>query len=286
MARRRTAHDLEAVAAAGAAPRLRADASGALPEPLAMLRRRGLDPRRSRPDLPFDPSLPPERLDAVAARLHHYAFRLFLRGAILKRGDFTPAQATNYLPAEGARELAEACVEDGIAERRPGGRYRLLHPARSFGGTLEWWLARELAGRLACETAFGIRSGAPGVGGDFDVVAALEGKLVYLEAKSSPPKHVTVEEVAAFLQRIGALRPHLALFVVDSALRLSDRILPLFDEAFERLGAPPPSPRRLFRETWALSPHLYAVNAKEDLVDNVCRAIAAGLRALAPPGPA
>jgi hypothetical protein len=283
MARRRTAHDLEAVAAASPAPRSRAPAAPS--EPLAMLRRRGLDPRRSRPDLPFDPSLPPERLDAIAARLHHYAFRLFLRGAILRRGVFTPAQATRYLPAEGARELAEACVADGIAERRPGGRYRLLHPARSFGGTLEWWLARELASRLSCETSFGIRSGARGVGGDFDVVASFEGKLVYVEAKSSPPKHVTVEEIAAFLLRIGAVRPDVALFVVDSALRLSDKILPLFGEAHARLGAPPPAPRRLFRETWALSPHLYAVNAKEDLVDNVCRAIAEGLRALAPEAP-
>jgi len=283
MAKRRTAHDLEADAAALAPPR--AGDSTALSEPLAMLRRRGLDPRRSKPDLPFPLTLPPERLDAIAARLHHYAFRLFLRGAILERAAFTPAQATRYLPAAGARELAEGCVADGLAERRPGGRYRLLHPARSFGGTLEWWLARELAARLACETAFGVRSGAPGVGGDFDVVAACEGKLIYVEAKSSPPKHVTVEEVAAFLQRIGALRPDVALFVVDSALRLSDRILPLFDEAFARLGAPPPRPRRLFRETWALTPHLYAVNAKEDLVDNVCRAVAEGLRALAPEPP-
>jgi hypothetical protein len=250
-----------------------------------MLRRRGLEPRRSKPDLPFDPALPPERLDAIAARLHHYAFRLFLRGAILKRGPFTPAQATRYLPADGARELAEGCVAEGIAERRPGGRYRLLHPARSFGGTLEWWLARELAARLSCETAFGIRSGAPGLGGDFDVVAALEGKLIYVEAKSSPPKHVTVEEIAAFLQRIAALRPDVALLVVDSALRLGDKVLPLFDEAFARLGAPPPRPRRLFRETWALTPNLYAVNAKEDLIDNVCRAVAEGLRALAPEAP-
>ena len=42
---------------------------------------------------------------------------------------------------------------------------------------------------------------------------------------------------------------------------------------------------RSFQETWALGPHLYAVNAKEDLVENVCRAIAEGLRALAPPYP-
>lgn len=283
MATRRGARELEQVAAA-----LRPAAAApvqTLPEPLAMLRRRGLDPRRSHPDLPFDPNLPARRLDAIAARLNHYAFRLFLRGAILHRDGFTPEEATRYLPADGALELAEGCVAEGIAERRPGGRYRLLHPARSFGGTLEWWLARELASRLACETAFGIRSGAPGLGGDIDVVASLEGKLIYLEAKSSPPKHVTVEEIAAFLQRIEALRPDAALFVVDSALRLSDKILPLFGEAFERLGAFPPKPRRLFRETWALTPHLFVVNAKEDLIDNVCRAVAEGLRALAPEAP-
>src|SRR5512133_332629 len=283
MPSRRGAKELELDAAAIRAPTTAPISP--LPEPLAMLRRRGLDPRRSRPDLPFDPALPPARLDAIAARLRHYAFRLFLRGAILHRDGFTPEQATRYLPADGARALADACVELGIAERRAGGRYRLLHPARSFGGTLEWWLAREIAAHLSCETAFGIRSGARGLGGDIDVVASLAGKLLYVEAKSSPPKHVTVEEVAAFLQRVEALRPDVALFVVDSALRLSDKILPLFAEAFERLGAPPATPRRLFRETWALTPHLFAVNAKEDLIDNVCRAVAAGLRALAPEAP-
>ena len=41
-------------------------------------------------------------------------------------------------------------------------------------------------------------------------------------------------------------------------------------------------PRRVVRETWALGPSLYLVNAREDPVDNVCRAIAESFRALAP----
>jgi len=283
MATRRNAQELERSAAALGPPRpvIRPE----LTEPLAMLRRRGLDPRPSHPDLPFDPKLPPERLDAVAALLRHYAFRLFLRGAILRRDGFTPPQATRYVTAAKAREMADACAEAGLAERLPRGRYRLLHAARSFGGTLEWWLARELAGRLSCETAFGVRSGASGVGGDLDVVAAVEGKLVYVEAKSSPPKHVTAEEICAFLHRIRALRPDVTLFVVDTALRLSDKILPLFAGALGRDGAAAARPRRLFRETWALTPHLFLVNAKEELIENVCRALAEGLRALAPPAP-
>jgi hypothetical protein len=302
MARRLTARELEAAAAARSAgasaargeARRAANASSrpgaaregaARSEPLLMLLRRGLDPRPSPPDVPFDPEPGPALAGELRSHLSHYAFRLFLRGAILRPEGFAPAQATRYLPAARSRELAEACVELGIAERLPRGRFRLVRRARSFGGTLEWWLARELEQRLGFEVAHGVRSGAQGVGGDLDVVAAGEGKLVYVEAKSSPPKHVTRSEVSAFLRRVRAVRPDVALFVVDTALRLSDKILPMFDEALAGSPEPPAPPRRIFRETWAITPHLFAVNAREDLVENVCRAIAEGLRALAPRAP-
>jgi hypothetical protein len=255
-----------------------------------MLVRRGLAPRLSRPDLPFDPGLPDAALDALAARLDHYAFRLFLRGAILAPAPFRPEEATRYLDADGARRLAEDCVALGLAEPRPGGRYRLLVRARSFGGTLEWWLARRLAARLGLEAVTGVRTGAAGVGGDLDVVAAAEGKLLYLELKSGPPKHLTQAELRSFLARVRAVRPDLTLFVMDTALRLSDKVVPMLSEALarDRAGAgstPVPAPRRLLRETWALTPYLFLVSAKEDLVENACRAIAQGLRALAPPAP-
>jgi hypothetical protein len=281
VARRRTAFELEARAAGGQPP---AGGGAAAPrsEPLDMLRRRGLAPRPSPPDLPFPSDHPAAAVAALRARLRHYAFRLFLRGAILRGAGFTPGQTTRYVDAAKARAMAEELVRLGMAEPLARGRYRLTHPPRTFGGTLEWWLAEELRDRLALEVAFGVRSGAAGVGGDLDVVAAGEGKLVYVEAKSSPPKHVTTPEIAAFLRRVRAVRPDLALFVVDTALRLSDRILPMFAAT---LGASTGPPRRVVRETWALTPHLYAVNAREDLVENVCRAIAEGLRALAPPAP-
>ncbi len=250
-----------------------------------MLRRRGLDPRPSRLDLPFPLGLGRAGEAAILDRLRHYAFRLFLRGAILRPDGFTPGQATRYLAPAKARAAAEDLVALGLAERLPRGRYRLLRPARSFGGTLEWWLGRELERRLGFDVATGVRSGAPGVGGDLDVVAAAEGKLVYLETKSSPPKHVSREEIGAFLRRVRAVRPDVALFVVDTALRLSDKVLPMFAEALAAGGRREAPPRRIFRETWALGPHLYLVNAREDLVENVCRAISEGLRTLAPEGP-
>lgn len=278
---RRTAAELEARAARAAPP---GAAPPALPEPLAMLRRRGLDPRPARPDLPFPPGHDPSAVAALIGRLRHYAFRLFLRGAILRGDGFTPGQATRYVTAEKAREMADALVALGLASPLARGRYRLLHPPRTFGGTLEWWLGEELEARLGLEVAIGVRSGARGVGGDLDVVAAGEGKLLYLEVKSSPPKHVTAAEVGAFLRRIAAVRPDVALFVVDTALRLGDKIVPMFEAAIARGGVAGP-PRRVFRETWGFGPHVFAVNAREDLVDNVCRAIAEGMRALAPPPP-
>jgi hypothetical protein len=280
MPRRRTARELEAVAAARPVPADPRAASAS--EPLRMLVRRGLRPTLSRPDLPLPRRASPELQAALAARLRHYAFRLFLRGAILSPDGFAAEEATRYLPAARACAAAEDLVALGLADRLADGRYRLRHRARSFGGTLEWWLARELRERLGLEVEIGVRSGARGIGGDLDVVAAGEGKLVYLETKSSPPKHLTHGELVSFLGRVTAVRPDVALLVVDTALRLSDKVLPMLVEAAASAGARLAAPRRLLRETWALGPHLYAVNAREDLVDNVCRAIAEGIRALGP----
>lgn len=281
--RRAEARELELRAASRAPPTARRGAP--IAEPLAMLVRRGLNPRLSRPDLPFNSKLPEDALVAIAARLHHYAFRLFLRGAILAPAGFLPTEATRYLAAEPARAMAEDLVTLGLAERRGGGRYRLLTRARSFGGTLEWWMARELGARLGLAVATGVRTGARGVGGDLDMVATAEGKLIYVELKSAPPKHLTDAEIGAFLRRVRAVRPDVTLFAMDTALRLGDRVLPMFEGALSQDRDTPPAPRRLVHDTWSLTPHVYVVSAKESLVENACRAIAEGLRALAPPAP-
>jgi Holliday junction resolvase len=160
----------------------------------------------------------------------------------------------------------------------------LLGAAKSFGGTLEWYVARELRRRFGFDVAAGVRFHARGVGGDLDVVAAAEGKLVYIELKSSPPKNLEPREVGAFLDRVYMLRPDVTLFVVDTALRLGDKVLPMLVTELEhrRAGTQLITPRRIERELWALMPHLYAVNAKPDLMSNIARAIAGGLRALSP----
>src|SRR5512142_248171 len=105
MPRRRSAPEIE-VAAAATAPRpttpgLRGG------EAIAMLVRRGLTPRLARRDVPFPRDVDPE---VLGARLGHYSYRLFLRGAILARGPFDPATVTRYVSAERARAIADDLV--------------------------------------------------------------------------------------------------------------------------------------------------------------------------------
>jgi hypothetical protein len=245
-----------------------------------MLVRRGLSPRLTPPDVPFPPDVSGRDAERIAELLGHYAFRLFLRGAILAAGPFRPAAATRYLSAAQAERMAADLVQLGLAEPAGVGRLRLRRPARTFGGTLEWWVARELSRRLGLDVASGVRSGASGVGGDLDLVAAGEGKLLYVELKSSPPKHIARPELSAFVRRVRALRPDLAVLAVDTALRLADRVLPML-----AAEVPTAAPRRLRRENWEIAPRLYAVNARQDLIENLCLVIADGLRAIAPPPP-
>ncbi len=251
---------------------------------LAFLLRRGLEVKPSRSDLPFPEGFDPERADRFAQRLGSYAFRLFVRGAILSPQGFLPAEVTRYLDAAQASGFCDELVELGLVERLPRGRCRFRRCARSFGGTLEWYVARELERRLGFAVAHGLAWRARGVGGDLDVAAVADGRLIYLELKSGPPKHLSTSEVTSFCDRLRALRPDVALFVLDTSLRLSDKVLPMLCTELGRRG-PTLAPRRLVRDLWELTPHLFATNAKWDLLGNVIFAIAQGLQVLSPEPP-
>lgn len=245
-----------------------------------MLVRRGLRPERTKQDLPFPPELDDRTADSISKWLAHYAFRLFLRGAIRKADAFRPADTTRYLTKAQSLNYTEVLISLGLAERVSRSRFRLKWQARSFGGTLEWYVGRELKQRLGFDVATGVQLHVRGGGGDLDVVAAAEGKLVYLELKSSPPKNLSIAETAAFCDRLTLLRPDISLFVVDTALRLTDKVLPMLVDEFRRRRLSELGPKRIASQIWAVTPHVYAVNGSRDLMANVGKAIAAGLFAL------
>src|SRR5215471_15674304 len=170
MARRPTARDLEHAAAARP-PHLRRP-----PAPpgdaLGMLVRRGLRPSLARPDLLFPSDIPAETADVLAERLGHYAFRLFVRGVIHHGDGFTPDETTSYVSADQARTFTETLVALGVVAANGRNRYRLVRRAASFGGTLEWYVGRELRRWLGFDVATGVKFHARGIGGDLDLVAA------------------------------------------------------------------------------------------------------------------
>src|SRR5262249_17348827 len=164
-----TAKQMEAEAAR-ARPPPKANASSELAA-VAALVRRGLRPTPSKPDLPFPKGWNDSGAERFAAQLRHYAFRLFLRAAILRPEGFRPSEVTQYVSAATAKRFANTLQELGLLREISPGFYRLMHPAKSFGGVLEWYVARELRRRLGFEVANGLKCRAPGVGGDLDVVA-------------------------------------------------------------------------------------------------------------------
>lgn len=282
MKKRLSARELE-LSAASAAPVEARNAPAPAGEAMAMLARRGLCPAQAECDVPFSRQLSGKLADRLSDLLGHYAFRLFLRGAIQKSAGFFPTETTKYLTPTQSKEYAEALVDLGFAARLPRGRYKLNWPSRSFGGTLEWYVGRELRRRFGFDVATGVKLHARGVGGDLDVVAAAEGKLVYLELKSSPPKNLSTAEIAAFCDRLNLLRPNLALFVVDTALRLSDKVLPMLVDEFGRRGyGGNAKPERIAAQLWALTPYIYVANGRRDLMANIGKALAAGFIACSP----
>jgi hypothetical protein len=279
MKRKLSAQELELRSAAANPPRI---SSTTLPagEAMAMLARRGLHPEKTVGDVPFPQPFDGPAADRLSEWLGHYAFRLFLRGAIQTSSGFLPADTTRYLTKAQSTQYAETLVDLGLAERNDRGRYSLQWPARSFGGTLEWYVGRELERRYGFDVATGVKMHVRGVGGDLDVVAAAEGKLVYIELKSSPPKNLAASEIAAFCDRLRLLRPDVSLFVVDTALRLSDKVLPMLVRELRNRGFGDSGPRRIASQLWALTPRVYAVNGSRDLMANIGKAIAAGFLAL------
>jgi hypothetical protein len=281
--RKRSARELEihevTADIPGEAPVRRAPSS----EVMGMLVRRGLNPETASAGIPFPEGTADAALDRISAWLGHYSFRLFFRGAIRKPEGFRPEETTRYLSKAQAKRHTDALLALGLAERIGKNRFRLKHAVASFGATLEWYVGRELERRYGFDVATGVKLHAPGGGGDLDVVAAAEGKLVYLELKSSPPRNLSPEATAAFWRRLILLRPDLALFVVDTALRLSDKIIPMLAGTLPKGSALAPAPRRTGSRIWSLTPHVYVVNGQRNLMANIGRAIAEGFRALSPP---
>ncbi|MBI5493206.1 MAG: hypothetical protein HY893_09770 [Deltaproteobacteria bacterium] len=243
---------------------------------IAMLRRRGFEVGLSNPTeyLFFPPDLDSHFEDELYEMLKKYSFRIFIRDVIKNRKAFGADDLLKYSTREWVERYIDFLLKRGVIAGIPDGGYRLKSEAVfSFGDTLEWFVANVFEREFSSPALWGVRLSGASSGGDYDVVASVEGGLVYVEVKSSPPKNVEEAEVAAFIKRAEALSPSMAIFIEDTRLRMKDKIVPFFEGL---LGGK--EVKRLEDETFSIEDRVFITNSKPDIVGNLAYCIRRRLR--------
>ncbi len=202
--------------------------------------------------------------------LHSYAFRLFLRDVLALRDRYRPERLGPFFTPESVEQMARQVEELGLIRRGRGDRVHLLaETVTDFGDTFEWFVAEGLRRQFGADTIWGVTIPGLPCGGDFDILALLSGRLLYLEAKTSPPKHIEQKEIQAFLSRVGTLSPDVAIVLVDTHLRMKDKLVPLLSTALREAAASDGTMTRIERETFGWRRRIYVTNAKRDIGANL-----------------
>ncbi|MEW6586249.1 MAG: hypothetical protein AB1442_11650, partial [Nitrospirota bacterium] len=207
--------------------RLRRSLTELTPPLDVLLKRRGFRIFRKEPS--DDLLLPDEKyIDGFYEMLKRYSFRLFLRDVIKHQRSFTLEQVARYATEEVTKHYLGYMESIGLIEKVPGGFGLIRSPIKSFGETLEWFAAEIFRREFEAEAVWGIRFKRPKVGGDYDLVAKVDGSILYMEVKSSPPKQIYQSEISAYFDRIDDLSPEISIFFMDTELRMKDKIVPMF----------------------------------------------------------
>lgn len=210
--------------------------------------------------------------------MRRYSFRLFVRDLLQVPCGPDPGPLTRYCSPRTARGYLNALHDLGVVERPHQNGYQLvLQHISSFGPTLEWYVSEILQREFLAPALFSVRLKHTRHGGDFDVIALLEADLVYFEVKSSPPRGVELAAVSAFLERLEDLQPQLAIFLVDTELRMRDKIVELFREALAQRCSPAGGARwaveRLVDELFHIGHGVYLINSRKGIFTNLRRCI-------------
>ena len=134
-------------------------------------------------------------------------------------------------------------------------------------------MANVMKREFASPASWGIRLKNSNAGGDYDVIASVEGRFIYIEVKSSPPKHIAISEVRAFVDRVQNLRPDFAIFLEDTHLRMKDKLVVMFEEEMRRRygeSAQQEYPvQRLHNEIFSINNIIFISNTKPGIVSNI-----------------
>lgn len=231
-----------------------------------MLKRRGFEVQLRNPrEYLFFPDATEEVEDLLYGMLRRYSFRIFIRDVIKKKESFSAGDLTRYTGQELAGEYLGFLMGLKLIEENGPSSYRLkAREIFSFGDTLEWLVARIFEREFASPALWGLRLKGAEAGGDYDCIASVEGRLVYVETKSSPPKNIEEAEVSAFLKRAEALKPYGAIFLEDTMLRMKDKIVPFFEGLVEGREV-----KRVESETFSIDDKVFITNSGRDIAANL-----------------
>lgn len=248
--------------------RLRKTLNALTPHLDILLKRRGF---RIYKKEPAEDLLIPEQecIDEYYKMLHKYSFRLFIRDVIKHQDLFTLERVTRYSTAQVTEDYLEFIAEIGLLEKRASGYALRKRPIKSFGETLEWYIAEIFRREFGAESLWGLKFRRPKVGGDYDVIAKFDGSLLYTEVKSSPPKQIYDREVSAFLDRVADLSPEIAVFLMDTELRMKDKIVPMFESELMTRHEIQPGVTRMEKELFQIQNKIYIINAKDSIKNNI-----------------
>jgi len=102
---------------------------------------------------------------------------------------------------------------------------------------LDGFVAEMFKREFASPAIYGVSVKNTPSGGDYDVIASWNQRLVYVEVKSSPPKGVEQSEISTFFSRINDILPDVAFLFNDTQLRMKDKLVVMFeDDLMRRYG--------------------------------------------------
>jgi len=248
--------------------RLRKTLSELTPSLDVFLRRRGFKIYKKEPS--EDLLLPADIfIEDFHEMLKKYSFRLFLRDVIKHQRSFEIGKVTWYATSEVTKKYVDYLTDVGLVEKAPGGFRLAIGPIKSFGETLEWFVAEIFKREFATEAIWGVRFKRPKVGGDYDLIAKVNGGVLYMEIKSSPPKQISRNEISAFFDRMADLSPEISIFFVDTELRMKDKIVVMFEEELKKRYSEPPKVIRLEKELFRIGEKIFIINAKDSITANI-----------------
>ena len=240
-----------------------------------MLKMRGMTIFQKNPtdQLFFPPNFLPHYKSRFYEMMTRYSFRLLLRDMIKNQDRFRTQDLTHYCSLKVAKKYCDLLSEMGVILKNGKDSFRtLISPLYSFGQTLEWFVAEMFKRKFASPAIYSVTVKKTVVGGDYDVMASWNRRLVYVEVKSSPPKGIELSEVNTFLSRAEDLQPDVAILFDDTQLRMKDKLVVMFEEELKhRYGEE--SKRlypveRLVEELFHIRNRIFIVNSRRDVVEN------------------